>query len=287
MTSRAQKLNGVLGSLFSQANAIGNYRRLFLHLVLADEYSSANKFRLAIAEVAQARRHAAALLIMSKRKSMASAIFYSCCAHLDSFGGYLFLEMGNLDNAERSFNFAQTWFCLAHNAFKEHSSSMESCSRASKMCRFSNSSATWPFSLRHNPFTQAALIAFASGRCAVALRLFDWATREVYPDMKCSSSARAGDTRDVADIYQLSFKSNNNVAICAVHVCDLEAAVWLLEGLVHNNPIMHLDQSLAFNLCTMYDLSTYSPRALQRKRLLHQVATVFQIAGLEVSAFRF
>lgn len=281
------RLNELLG-----LQDIDTFRRWFLHLTLANEHFMANNMRLAISEVVHARRNAVATLMALQTSSVVSGLSALCCAHLDSFAGFLFLHVGSIGSAETSFECAQKWFCLAHNYLKEHSSSMFNFSMTSKSA-ISTTSSTWPFSLPYNPFIQAALVAFAGGRCCLASRLFDWASREVYRNVTFASPAQdisalipeSADRCSIVGGHPLSSKCTNNLAVCALNMCDLEAAVWLLEQLVRSNPPLHLDQPVAFNLCTMYDLSTDNTKALSRKRLLQQAVTRYQLPGLAASTF--
>ena len=284
-----------LASYDSQFNSKLCPRQWFLHLTMADGHVSVHQWRSAVAEVSYVRRNAATLSVALKSGSIASGLCAACCAHLDSYIGCLFLQIGSLENAERAFTCAQKWFCVAHNDFKIcllWTNNM----RLSKMSQVLNKSMCWPFSSCCSPFLQAALIAFTRHNYPLATRLFDWASRDVSlfalmtgPAVELLSSISFrpdSDSHDIAELYHLSSESINNLVICSLHACDLETAVSLLERQVCSDPRLHLSRVVAFNLCTLYDLSTESCRASMRKRVLQQVAVRFWLANMECSVFR-
>ena len=49
--------------------------------------------------------------------------------------------------------------------------------------------------------------------------------------------------------------ASNNLALCALHCCDLTRAVRTLEGVVRADPGRNMHAVLVFNLCTLYDLA--------------------------------
>lgn len=56
----------------------------------------------------------------------------------------------------------------------------------------------------------------------------------------------------------------NNRSICWLYTCDLAKAIGSLEGMIQSDPEHNLDESLIFNLCTLYDLA--SDRATDKKK---------------------
>jgi len=56
----------------------------------------------------------------------------------------------------------------------------------------------------------------------------------------------------------------NNRSICWLYTCELSRAIASLEEVIQNNPENNLDESLVFNLCTLYDLA--SDRSADKKK---------------------
>ncbi|CAF0826992.1 unnamed protein product [Brachionus calyciflorus] len=55
----------------------------------------------------------------------------------------------------------------------------------------------------------------------------------------------------------------NNMSFCLFYSGDLLEAIKLIESKIHSNPTKYLNESLLFNLCTLYELE--SSKALQKK----------------------
>jgi len=56
----------------------------------------------------------------------------------------------------------------------------------------------------------------------------------------------------------------NNRSICWLYTCELSRAIASLEEVIQSNPENNLDESLVFNLCTLYDLA--SDRSAEKKK---------------------
>uniref|UniRef100_A0A7R9U0R3 Uncharacterized protein n=1 Tax=Pinguiococcus pyrenoidosus TaxID=172671 RepID=A0A7R9U0R3_9STRA len=78
----------------------------------------------------------------------------------------------------------------------------------------------------------------------------------------------------------------NNLAIASLYTCQLGAAVQILEDLVREDPHRFLRKETAFNLCTLYDLSSEPSVAGRKKRVLQQIALRFHLEDLNASHFR-
>lgn len=46
----------------------------------------------------------------------------------------------------------------------------------------------------------------------------------------------------------------NNRAVCMLYTCDLTRAITSLEELIRRDPEKNLQETVVFNLCTLYDL---------------------------------
>ncbi len=62
----------------------------------------------------------------------------------------------------------------------------------------------------------------------------------------------------------LDISAVNNRAITLLYTSNLNKAIETLEEFIHKNPDANLHETLVFNLCTLYELS--SDRAAEKKR---------------------
>ena len=62
--------------------------------------------------------------------------------------------------------------------------------------------------------------------------------------------------------------ASNNLAVCALHCCQIERAVTCLEEFIKKDPRRRLHPAILFNLCTLYDLAFDSEGSRRRKRAL-------------------
>ncbi len=62
----------------------------------------------------------------------------------------------------------------------------------------------------------------------------------------------------------------NNLAICAMYMCDLAPAVTTLEDLIREDPAAYMCDVVVFNLCTMYELTCENEATLRKKRVVQQ-----------------
>jgi len=65
----------------------------------------------------------------------------------------------------------------------------------------------------------------------------------------------------------------NNRAICLLYTCDLTRAISSLEELIRKDPEKNLDETLVYNLCTLYDLN--SEGSAEKKKSIMSLASKF------------
>jgi len=63
----------------------------------------------------------------------------------------------------------------------------------------------------------------------------------------------------------------NNRAICFLYKTGLSKAITSLEDVIKKDPQRNLNETLVFNLCTLYDLQ--SDNSLDKKKILFQLIT--------------
>ena len=74
----------------------------------------------------------------------------------------------------------------------------------------------------------------------------------------------------VLDMDSGNVVAANNRAICLLYTCDLTRAISSLEEFIFKSPETNLNETLIFNLCTLYDLkSDNSPE--KKKHILSLV----------------
>jgi len=68
----------------------------------------------------------------------------------------------------------------------------------------------------------------------------------------------------VLKIQPQNIAAANNRSVCWLYTCELSKAISSLEEIIQKDPENNLDESLIFNLCTMYDLA--SDRSADKKK---------------------
>lgn len=69
----------------------------------------------------------------------------------------------------------------------------------------------------------------------------------------------------------------NNYAICALYLRRIKVSIDKLEGLIKDNPLLHLSDSIVFNLCTLYDLSCSPDISILRKTVLQKLSIKYHV----------
>eukprot|EP01102_Stenamoeba_stenopodia_P012210 TRINITY_DN3825_c0_g1_i1.p1 TRINITY_DN3825_c0_g1~~TRINITY_DN3825_c0_g1_i1.p1 ORF type:complete len:509 (-),score=78.33 TRINITY_DN3825_c0_g1_i1:192-1718(-) len=77
----------------------------------------------------------------------------------------------------------------------------------------------------------------------------------------------------VLQVEPSNFTAANNKSICLLYTCNLAQAVSSLEDMLRQDPVHNLNETLVFNLCTMYDLQSDS--SLDKKKALMKLVAKF------------
>ena len=88
---------------------------------------------------------------------------------------------------------------------------------------------------------------------------------------------------DPNDIYS---ECLNNMALCCLYTCQMANAVSYLEGLVREDPTAFLNERVAFNLTTLYELGSDSATSARKKRVLQLIAKRFFLHDVGPESFR-
>lgn len=80
--------------------------------------------------------------------------------------------------------------------------------------------------------------------------------------------------------------SLNNLALCALYTCRMREAIDLIESLIREDPTKYLTSSLAFNLCTLYELGSDNSISDKKKRILQSIAKRFTLHDVGKENFR-
>lgn len=86
--------------------------------------------------------------------------------------------------------------------------------------------------------------------------------------------------------HELYSETVNNMALCALYTCRLHESIKLMESLIREDPPAYLTERIAFNLCTLYELSSDSAVAARKKRTLQQIAKRFFLHDIGPESFR-
>jgi tetratricopeptide (TPR) repeat protein len=76
----------------------------------------------------------------------------------------------------------------------------------------------------------------------------------------------------------------NNKAICLLYTCDLSRAVSTLEDVIRRNPELNLNETLVFNLSTLYDLQ--SDNSQEKKKVIMSLASKFASDSFDFSVLK-
>jgi len=78
--------------------------------------------------------------------------------------------------------------------------------------------------------------------------------------------------------------ATNNQAICLLYSCQLIKAMHVLEDLIQADPVRHINESVVFNLCSLYDL--YSDMNVDKKTTLMKLVAQFASDGFDQSMLK-
>mmetsp|Transcript_339 Transcript_339/g.770 ORF Transcript_339/g.770 Transcript_339/m.770 type:complete len:150 (+) Transcript_339:377-826(+) len=76
----------------------------------------------------------------------------------------------------------------------------------------------------------------------------------------------------------------NNRAVCWLFTCELGRAIQSLEHVVRRDPARNLNNTLVFNLCTLYDLR--SENSVRDKKYLMQLAARYGSDAFDPSVLK-
>ena len=77
-----------------------------------------------------------------------------------------------------------------------------------------------------------------------------------------------------------------NLALSTLYSCRMREAVNLMEGLVREDPGRYLMPSMAFNLCTLYELGSDDATSDKKKRVLQLIAKRLTLHEVGSESFR-
>jgi lipoprotein NlpI len=88
----------------------------------------------------------------------------------------------------------------------------------------------------------------------------------------------------VLEIEPTNFIAANNKAICLLYTCDLTGAINLLEELIRKDPEHNLNETVVFNLCTLFDLK--SDNSAEKKKGIMNLVGKFASDSFDFSVFK-
>lgn len=78
----------------------------------------------------------------------------------------------------------------------------------------------------------------------------------------------------------------NNVSLCELYSGSMHSAVGKLEGLIREDPCWYLTDTVAFNLCTLYELGSDGEECTRKKKVLQRVSQRFCLHDIGSESFR-
>lgn len=78
--------------------------------------------------------------------------------------------------------------------------------------------------------------------------------------------------------------ASNNKAICYLYTCELSAAVATLEELITKAPEKNLNETVVFNVCTLYGL--LADQSLEKKKKLMALAAKYASDSFDFSVLK-
>ena len=81
-----------------------------------------------------------------------------------------------------------------------------------------------------------------------------------------------------------TFQAVNNMAVCALYSGRLKEAITILEDLINSDPCKYLQESILFNLCTLYELE--SSHAMKKKKRLLLLVNKHRGNGFNASCLK-
>lgn len=136
----------------------------------------------------------------------------------------------------------------------------------------------------------AAMLDVARGSFRSALARLEGCSAKAQAAHKAASAASGVPSmalQDGLDCMRANVVAiTNNMAVCALHECQAERAVTLLEALVKDDPARCLTEAVTSNLCVLYELARTPPKAKECKQVLRGVSHAYGLTHLHDSVFR-
>ena len=219
--------------------------------------------------------------------------------------GWIFLQTGSLDGAERMFALAERELASVTNALREAEAF------ATEVGSSAGAGAD-PAPTLARGLAEIAMVQQAPARVLVNAGLLGLARQDYEAGMSSfegamgqlqavhsgedSAAPRYRDEEEIAATLGLGPGGDggptlishclNNLALCALYKCRYTDAVNMMESLVREGPSLFLTERLAFNLCTLYELGSDAPASDRKKRVLQVISKRFFLHDIGSECFR-
>ena len=87
-------------------------------------------------------------------------------------------------------------------------------------------------------------------------------------------------------IDDLVVAAANNIAVAALHCCEVRLGINCIEALLQQDPARFMTDAILFNLCTLYDLAYNTVFSTRRKKMLQTVAKLYYLNTIAPTSFR-
>lgn len=256
--------------------------QIHINLAKADYFVLGKQWRLAAIEVALARRRALREFECGTREIAAA-----WCSHLDSYLALIALQTGALHLAESAFCRAERWLKLALCTSHRTDSKLVHTVRQSVVPAMAVGAThiAWCFprrlvtpalqlglnELMHNNFAKAAHNFCLASHVRQHILWLESA-HETGTQLRASNSSSEACNVVLAHHEPNDVEAMNNLALSSLYSCKVTMAVRLLEKLIQCTLDIELKRVVAFNLCTLYDLTNDAEAADEHKKSLHELA---------------
>ena len=215
----------------------------------------------------------------SKRDHMLEILIAAYKCEIYSRAGRVLLQIGALPEAEQRFEQARQQHDIISRSGDHSSAAKELEDHAmirtipsvisinDGLMNFSGSK----YDEAAESFGKAAEQVRASGTLIPTYRREDW----MGPVVVGSESHHA-----------LFSEAINNIALCNLYRCKLDEAIDCIETLIREDPTAYLTERVAFNLATLYELSSDAASSARKKRVLQVISKRFFLHDIPAESFR-
>lgn len=272
-----------------------------LHLIFVQLHlSSTTNFPMAIHHIQALFQH-----LQQQQQDMDDSLWKRLQFEIHSLHGHVLLQMGSTDKASQIFHLCSTLIPSEEQVRIQMQTGLLQFANLNYTVAFQEFSQALQ-TLQQQYREQQQLDTTASTKIVYPLIINvmnDWTTlfSSLSPtsttatpiiSKSATQTAESDDNIIMTMMHNSSFDKLfssccNNLALTALYTCRLSLAIQTLEDLVRTNPTFFLTSTVAFNLCTLYELGHDTPVSERKKKILKLIAKRFYLHDLgDKTSFR-